>query len=292
MIRLRSRDHFAELLDVLLPDGKGLAVAMQAYFDESERSNGVFAVCGFGFFKTPAKRLNKQWNRMLGDRRPFHMKELVHRTGVFKGITGAERDSLICQAAKIITKRASVSVTVLCYLDEMNSWLAPRQVAGLRHAYGFCSHIAMMGLGKWIKQNHPSEEISYFFESGHQAQGDLNRFLGLASESPEFVEVSRMRGHAFMDKADAGALQAADMLAWEAAKWWHESVMENTRGSRKSFQALILTERVQPLSYHLSGPLLEKAMKWYFSEALSEVQKGNLQIVKTYPDDLEFRPSR
>ena len=211
---------------------------LEAYFDESERRTGVFAVAGYAFAKEQAKKFTKDWAELF---QPYggacHMKDLTARQGAFKGIDPDEPARLIKGAVKIINRRASFGVAVSCQLEEMDYYL-PKWVRGFEHAYPVCCHMAATMLGAQVKQSSMDSTIAYFFEAGHQFAASSHFLMNYATQSPETKESYRYSAHAFVPKGEAVPLQAADMLAWEWAKYRDETVNQRKRVMRKSLATL------------------------------------------------------
>jgi hypothetical protein len=236
----RSNDDssFLDLLDVLLPGRGGVLVVLHAYFDASSRTNGVFTVAGLAFAKQQVKKFDKEWWELFGKYGGCHMKDLTHGTGGFHGIGTVEAGELLKQAIGIINKRISFGVSVSCDKNELNS-LLPTWIQGFEHAYPVCCHMAMFFLGTHIGNNFRGEEIAYFFETGDEHSASAHRFMQSISRMPELKGKCLYHSHSFIEKKNALSLQAADICAWEWAKYWDETAINRVRGMRNSLKALI-----------------------------------------------------
>ena len=228
---------FERLLDIVLPGRGGLAVMLEAYFDESERTSGIFAVAGFAFAKEQAKRFSKEWSALFAQSGICRMSELAAGNGRFRSVPEAERDRLHKAAIRLINKRVSFGVAVSCHVGEMDQRL-PKWVKGFEHAYPVCCHMAAVLLGKQARESQAAGSIAYFFEAGHRFAGSAHFLMGYANGSQELREAYCYKSHSFVSKADATPLQAADMLAWEWAKYRDETVSERKRPMRKSLVSL------------------------------------------------------
>ena len=253
---------FHELLDIVAPRANGALVILKAFFDASTRPKlGIFCVAGYAFTKLQLLKFDRDWWRLFGKYGGCHMKELVHREGRFRGIERAEADRLIREAVAILRKRAWYGAAVSCNLHEMHA-LLPRWVHGFEHAYPVCCHMAMGALATAISESGEDHRVAYVFESGDAYSGCAHDFMKNTDGSPELKESYRHYSHNFVDKKDALGLQAADVLAWEWAKYVDETVYQRVRPMRLSLAHLMTKSGTfDPTIYkvaHLHGDALKK----------------------------------
>ena len=257
---------FNRLLDILTPSREGIVAMLEAYFDESGRDGGILAVAGYAFAKEQAKRFSKEWSTLFAEYGGCHMSELAAGNGRFRSAGQAERVRLCKEAVKIINRRVSFGIAVSCHLDEMDRYL-PKWVRGFEHAYPVCCHMAAIMMGRQVKASSMDGEVAYFFEAGHQFAPSAHFLMHYAQVSPDMRLTYRYGAHAFIQKEVAIPLQAADMFAWEWAKYRDETVIQRQRAMRKSLAALfsvpgpngepILDTRRYHLS-HLEGDALKR----------------------------------
>jgi hypothetical protein len=208
---------FWQLLDSL--ETKGLATVLQGYLDESEREGGIFCVAGFTFAPRQAKKFCKDWSHLFsGYRGGLHMRDLTARRRAFNGISNRERERLIIEAIRIIKIRMSAAFAVSCNVDEIAT-TAPMGVKGFSRAYPLCCHLCMSAVGKFLRTSNSTDRVMYVFEAGHPHEGEARTFVRQVMLSPVVRESYRHHGDAFLPKEDAVPLQAADLLAWEWAKF-------------------------------------------------------------------------
>jgi len=260
MLPVGIRD-FHELLDVLVPKRNGALVVIKGFFDASTRQkSGIFCVAGFAFRKLQLQKFERDWWNLFGKYGGCHMKELVHGIGRF---ADADRDSLIKAAVQILRKRSCFGIVVSCNLHEMNR-LLPTWVRGFEHAYPVCCHMAMTALGSKISDSGSDDRVAYFFETGDEYSGCAHDFMNRYCQVPVCKKAYRHSSHAFVDKEDAMALQSADMLAWECAKYLDETVGQRVRPMRLSLAHMLLSRNA--INYddkkfkilHLTGESLKK----------------------------------
>jgi hypothetical protein len=245
-------EFFAGLLDVLLPGGVGAAVFLQAYFDESGRTGGLFAVAGYAFLPAQARRFDKSWRGMLGSVSAFHMADLVARQGEFKGFSSSQQDKMIRRAVEITNSRIAVGVAGSC---SRNDWkaLAPPGVKYHGDPYAVLCYLCIEELGRLLDIKGIQGNVAYFFEAGNRFQGEANQLMDLVVKAPEVRRLSRYRSHTFIDKRAATQLQAADLFAWELTKFRDETVEAGIREIRKSYQALLAKDLSRYRTLH-AGP--------------------------------------
>ena len=224
------------LVEILQPEGHGIVGMIEAYMDESERPGGKFCVAGVGFAPAQARKLAKEWRRLF-EGRVLHMRDLAHGRGDFEGLSPAETDRLLVEAVAIIRKRFSFAAAMSCNIADFNL-IAPRQ-PGFRHCYGLLCLMVMRSFGDLARKNGPSERVSYIFESGHAFESDANRLLESFARHPARRVLAQYRNHAFVNKRDAVWLQAADLFAWEVAKFKDETFDRSVRPMRRSLRELL-----------------------------------------------------
>lgn len=231
-------DEFYAVLDIVLPDGAaGYLVVLKAYFDASERANGTFCVAGYAFTKAQVKKFDKAWWRLFGKYGGCHMTDLANKNGAFSSISDKEARRLIKEAVAIINKRISYAAVISCNVHEMEA-LLPRWIVGFKGAYPVCCHLAMHAMGNIVREQEPSR-IAYAFESGDRYQGEAHAFMSRVLDTPTLKDSYRHSSHSFVDKDDALALQAADILAWEWAKFRDETLDQRKRLMRLSLMNLL-----------------------------------------------------
>ena len=273
---------YDDLFDDLLRRPGDCALMLKAYFDESERTKGVFSVAGFAYRRADAKRCGREWMKLFGSYGGCHMTDLANRRKAFKGISDSEAERLIHAAVAIINRRAIYGVAVSCHVDEMIS-LLPTWIDGFQGAYPVCCHAAMMTLGNLIRATGPIERVHYFFESGHDLQAAAHHFMGRVSDVQILKESYLHGSDSFVPKEEMPQLQTADILAWEWAKYWDETVIEGKRLMRKSLVAMLTHGSKNPANFnaervkfvHLTGLPLRRFAKQVADLGLSQIRESH-----------------
>jgi len=185
------------------------------------------------------------------------MKELAHSRGRFKGLSHERKDFLLKNAVQIIGQHFSYGVSVSVNINEFKR-NAPKFVRGFREAYPFCCHLAMTALVSLCRKHGDLESIHYIFEAGHAFQAEAEYLVGIAAMTDETKAFYRYNGHSFLSKNDATPLQAADLLAWETAKFKDETLDSKMRDIRRSMLALFTAAPKKYSIHHCEGASLAR----------------------------------
>ncbi len=248
-------------------------MALQAYFDESERQDGTFCVAGYAFSEPQAEKFVKQWSELFaGIKGGLHMVDLVHGVRAFNDVPPEERNSLIVEAVKIINSRISVGIAVSCNLAEVKQH-SPKWIRGFGHAYPLCCHLALTALGKYLDVKQNPEKVAYVFEAGHSHEEEARTFIANAVRCEPLRQSYRYFGDSFLPKSDAVPLQAADFLAWEWAKFRHETMEQSKRRIRKSLREAFLAAPGRYKMHHVTGPSLVKFLGRIRELGLSQIEE-------------------
>ena len=215
---------------------------IHAYFDESGSHKGspVLCVAGYAFEKRNAKRLSSEWTSILRhfELPYFHMVECAHGNGVFAKLTKRARIQVATEMIRTIKKRASfgfaISVDPEAFSEVMPTW------GPAKSAYAFCARCAIDEMGRWFFKTRFRGKSNYFFESGHESRSEADRVISNVLTNPLQKSQRIHYGynvHAFVLKADAPPIQAADMLAWHWAT--HVKRLHAQKPPRKDFASLV-----------------------------------------------------
>lgn len=245
---------------------------LRAFFDESERENGLLCVAGYVFAPNQARTLAKEFLDEFEQYGGFHMKELVHKRKGYKNISDNERSRLVQSAVNIVRERFSYGVAVTVNKHEYEAQ-APRFIRGFKNAYPFLCHLAMFAVPRIAEKNGDRRPVHYVFEAGHPFEKEAMFAVGQAMQVPELKTQYRYEGHSFLSKADAVPLQAADLLAWETAKFKDETL---DRGMRKIRGSLLSLFTADTKRYHLSfcgGASLTRSLGKYRALAIEQIEE-------------------
>lgn len=208
---------FGELIDVLLPGRGGVAVVIYAYFDESFGPDGLLCVAGYTFTKKGVRGLEREWGHML--RRYgvpfFRMSACAHGNWPFDKMSKPRRDEMARCAIGIIKKYAVLGMANTVNEPEFNSIVPDGNQIGNARAYEFCVWSCLMAVRQWMLNEGHKDKVAYFFEAGHVRQGAASNLMQVLFSIPELKDEYHANSFAFVEKQSAGAIQAADLLAWQ-----------------------------------------------------------------------------
>lgn len=262
-------------------------MVLKAYFDASHRERKTFCLAGYAFTKGQVKKFDKEWWALFAKYGGCHMTDLANKQEAFEGISKEEANRLVIEAVKIIKRRVSYGVVISCDLAELDP-LLPKWVRGFQHAYPVCCHLVMQKLGTFVS-DAGTQRIAYFFETGDQYEAAAHDFLKVMAATPEVKEVCRHASHAFIPKSEALALQAADVLAWEWAKYMDETILHHIRPMRKSLMELMTKNGQfnidQYMGHHITG---EPLRKWAASTEKLVLQQIDEQAMERAANQLRW----
>lgn len=219
--RLVACDVLADFLSVLLPRGGYAMIQGQAFFDESGSHDGapILCVAGYIFRKSEAIKLGHEWRKVLRWKKLpyFHMVECAHGNGPFANLTKDERIAVGIKLIEAIKRHAVQGIAIT--VDPVEYATFPgrlRTKPGLYdNAYAFCAQVIMTGVSVFLERNPRIGKMAYFFEAGHQSRPQADEIMRTMFAQPAIKQQFRYAGHAFVEKAQAPQLQAADLLAWQ-----------------------------------------------------------------------------
>lgn len=132
-----------------------------------------------------------------------------------------------------------------------------RGAEAFSHAYGVCCYLAMVNLAALTQTT--GREIFYTFEKGHPHEAKARELVKAISMNPALKQDFRHAGDAFVKKGCALPLEAADLLAWEWAKFHDETLIEELRPLRRSLKALWMRDTKRYSIAHVKG---DKLAQW------------------------------
>jgi Protein of unknown function (DUF3800) len=236
------QDFLLYELRCLLP---GPYAMLSAFLDESGTHDDAPAIIVGGLIveKKHLEVLGSEWKKALKHAgvRHFHMKEMAHLQGEFKGKSRELANNLYKHLIGLLKKYVVGGAAVGCFLTEVE--FDAERVGKWRHTrYTTCAFLCIDMLQK-IAKRKGYEEMSFFFESGHEHQSELAR---LTKEM--YREKYLMGTCGFLDKQQNRLLQAADILVWEMNKWFTELRKADSGGEprpvRKSLKALVMGKHI------------------------------------------------
>jgi Protein of unknown function (DUF3800) len=224
-----------EYIDVFLGSFAEPWAVLLAYIDESgtdEKSPAMYVV-GALYKRKAQKKLNREWKKELKrfGISHFHTVDCAHGAKQFKGKSKELRDEAYQSFIKIVKKHIAAAACVATIPE--SQFNALRRGSFEYSQYTTCTFICIqLLLTHARKLGH--HKVDFFLESGPK-HGELVELIKLARHHPKW---QLFRSYAFVEKDFVGALQTADILAYEFAKRARDYQADPTKAIRKSFKAL------------------------------------------------------
>ena len=280
------------MVEAVLPRGGIVLALIEAYFDESigqgrDKASGrmipILCVAGYLFRSDQAKALCDDWAGVLApyELPYFHMVDCAHGAGVFAGIPKNERASIAAKMIGNIKRRTLQGIAVSVNLEHWKNLAPDSPIIG--SPYSFCMSVAMAGVQRWIEDTKYEGGAAYFFEAGHDSSTEANWIMEQTFNVPELRRDARYIGHAFVQKASAPPVQAADLLAWQ----FYTDVRRQLEGAtqhRKDFASLIehphkavfvTPDKIDVLAKaKFSTPEARELLRLYHGDLVRAVSKG------------------
>ncbi len=214
---------------------------MQASFDDGGSGDAsILCVAGYFFPDEALTPFKREWRRLLGRRR-FHMVDLIHGQGDFRGLDEPEKDKLARGLIAAIKQHMTLGVVVSVERAAYDKYI--NEAGDLRNQVGspfaLCALLCLGNSARWMEQEDlPPEETIYSFESGNSNQRDANDFLNKIIDNPVMDERYRYVSHAFIKKNKLPSLDAADLLGWEWTQQCKRISGQEQRPARASLKSL------------------------------------------------------
>lgn len=217
-----------------------MVALIEMYADESE-SNKVLTVAGYVFEKDSAVALHREWMPILAEKELsyFRMVDCAHGAGQFKKLSPDERNDVQFKLFDVL--KAHVACGFSVSFDLAHKHLLPSSL-GLNipkvTPYALCCYWLLLNARRWTHENQPDAKIAYFFEAGDPNQSQANNIMNALFNSPWHKEHFKYVAHAFVDKQHSGAIQCADILAWQ----WSKDLKNRAEGRRTRADLMALLQ--------------------------------------------------
>jgi hypothetical protein len=284
------REKFGTPIDYMpFPfDGRGLvmALALDGYFDESERNRPQdgeqpISVAGYIFKPTAYKAFCRKWRRMLlagpTPTTHFHMTHLYARSFEYDGWSAEQRAEVLRLAVEAIKPNIYCGVSVLFRQSEFERLAPPLWRFEHGSIYSAACQMVLQTTALWMDDHKSFLPIAYAFESGHRFWDEADDVLKGIGQFPEYKRRYRYRTHFPLDKMDAFGLQAADLLAWVMSCTDVGSPRNHTmRAFGPHLIQLVNRDDVKYQLFHPTGQLMER----FFQENAKTTIVVDLQRAK------------
>lgn len=224
-----------EVSRAILSDQDGWVAVLKVFMDESNTHDGASCIAVSAYMARPKtwRAWAKDWNRVKKPIKIFHSVDCANFRGEFEGWDKNRRDPYVAGLLPVIANHPIAGLVVAIQMDDLRAALKGREhlMDLFATPYGACFHWAIATIMQLAVERGNRERIAFVHET--------NGYKREAFEAFEWVKGHFSRGGtqmtlAFGDKADYVPLQAADVLAYEGAKF----LKEPTKESRKAWVAL------------------------------------------------------
>jgi hypothetical protein len=236
--------------------GKGLAVLIRAYFDESAEGKvgqAFLTVAGYVFDSVGLRGLEAKWKHLLRTYRLpyFHMAECnvddPQPPNVFAHLDKSERIQAATDAIDIARR---FPLHGAAYLLKQEDYKKVFEDDGFDcDPYSFLLWTSMIHVSKWRDQNKPKQSISLLFEQGYKTQSRANQLLQYVAKDSALRRGTEagIISHSFFNKDCSYPGQAADLLAWHIRKG--NSNLAAGKAVRGDTMALISERSIKTIHY-------------------------------------------
>lgn len=179
--------------------------------------------------------MDKEWGAVLERHKIpyFHMVDCAHGNGVFKNMPVVQRAEIVANLIALIKKYTEEGFVFLAKAD---SYDPPENDAP--NPYSYCAAGCVEALYMFLNMRRVEANIAYFFEEGHKHKGKAyNHIANSVKREQDSLT--------FAAKEKVRLLQAADLLAWQSAKYAKDYSFARAQGQqpkrqpRKDFLSLM-----------------------------------------------------
>jgi uncharacterized protein DUF3800 len=273
----KPHKFLCDLLSVLLPQDRGHAVLMLAFFDESSTADHEpsMVVAGYVFTPESYRQFDLDWAAALARAGvPYWhtVRSMGRPSGPFTGKTVAEVDALAVELRAAIHAYSAFGVGVSVTVREFDAMAPAGWHVKYGGAYTICLQWCLEGIAMWADNNRVEGPFAYFFEAGDSHEDEALDRMNLVYKLPAKRAGYRHASHTFADKKCHRGLQAADMFAWHYARLYNRSVLGGQR-VREDTRALLTGA---PPERHKAYRLQGESMRRWFNNHGSPEATGEL----------------
>jgi hypothetical protein len=269
-----AQDTF-ELSRHFLADRDGYAVVLKVFMDESGTHDGSPIVAVGAYLSRPKiwRSWTKEWNKAKRPIKVFHATDCAGFFNEFKGWDKERRDPYVANLLPVLPRHDLAGIVVGIDLNVFRAEVVKhpelREMFG--EPYGACFQWAISIIMEYATGHGKGERMAFVHETNNY-QAEALKAFNFVNENlnPRGIPMTL----AFGAKSDYVPLQAADVLAYEGAKF-----LRNPTGTlRRAWVALDPDKsRIQALRY---GPdnmgTLISTLKSYRARLLAQGWDGKL----------------
>ena len=219
-MRQHRPDQFRRLIDILLPGGGYILALWEVYIDESgdESSDSVFVLGGYLIRSDKAAIMQEKWMRAVRKAGvPYmHMVDCAHGNEKFKGIPKEKRAKLASRCMELIRNYVEVG---MCFVMNPPRWGIDSGREEVENVYGTASMMLVSYFSDYIRRMDTDPKLAIFFEDGHSTEHLSRRAIQTHMRLNKAFPNGSAPSLTYAAKVDVCLLQAADIFAWQTAKY-------------------------------------------------------------------------
>lgn len=244
----------------------------EVYVDESGTDDGspVMCLAGHVYTSDGAKAMASAWREVLQEYNLpfFHMVDCAHGVDPFDKLTRQECIDVATKMIALIRGHSEYGFATSVKEQEYKSLVPMELQKAIGSPYTFCIRQCLGLVKNWAKRADFNGKIAYFFESGHDKQGEADRILKEDFKAPVLVQNFHYAAHTFADKKGVLPLQAADLLAWQ---WFTQCKRPSHLPMRKDLEALI---RPQDMVIDYSAEMIIGLSEFLYARAAERARQA------------------
>ncbi|MDO9371406.1 MAG: DUF3800 domain-containing protein [Gammaproteobacteria bacterium] len=228
----------------------------EMYLDESEvDEHTILCVAGYLFTKDGCEALQREWEPALVESGIpyFHMGDCAHGNEHFKDMETPKRSKIQRRFFEILKRHlwAGFSVT----FEMKHQHLLPSSLnLGIEKVtpYALCCYWCLHFARNYLREKSFDGEVAYFFEAGHSHQHQAATIMDSIYKAPAMRQHFRLASYSFVDKRHSGAIQCADILAWQ----WGKNTKERNHGNDRPRRDLMSLLEKPHFTIHFNEKLI------------------------------------
>jgi hypothetical protein len=200
-------------------------IFLEGYFDETgAHSASHLALGGFVAEQDHWKRFAREWEKALKDQGvPFFKAQWFEKKKKFFrswGNEGRRRAGFLNRLLNVIEDASPQPIGGIVPLGDYNDIVKPGRVRSkVGSAYTVCAAQCFIDAGTWAKRLGHVDPVSYVFDCGHPNRGEFEIAHKTTWNNPTDRGRFLLGPLAFSDEQTAIPLQAADLIAYELARY-------------------------------------------------------------------------
>lgn len=207
----------------------------KVYMDESGIHAGAPVVAVAAYLAKPAtwRSWTKKWSAAKQPIKVYHAADCQNLRGEFDGWTKEQRDQFVAKLLPIIPAHKIAGMVIAIQMNDLGSALKGRKELAdmLGNPYTCCFQWSVLSIVEFANKHGNGQRIKFVHET-NDYKGETQKTFDYVRENhnPKGIKLNL----AFGNKPENPPLQAADILAYEGAKF----LREPGAAARRAWEAL------------------------------------------------------